>query len=371
MNHFVLFIGAGASRPFGIPTMTEMARQFEEELQEESARGDGSAHYDLFDIVKSRLQEYRSFDIEALVTVLQDILQYEEAPAGFLNHPSVHFFLIGEKGLSSAIAHGKSLAKKHRDAAEKLLAKVKNFVVRACMIKTEAFDLYEELLEQVMQRDGYNFKKLLNQRVGNINCEIFTTNYDIVLEKYCYKSYLDRQSGEGDNQLLRMGKDNRKLFNPEEGAFKVYKLHGSINWYQDENGRLCWLTQPARVGAPTLLGGQIARELLIYPASQKYTFREPFYYMFHYLKERLTNCEVCYVVGYSFRDEDILGLFMDSMSLNSHLILCLIDPVAEDIAAEKFGDFERRVKRIPKEFSIEAIQELAKVEGMPRHYSPP
>ena len=43
MREFVVFIGAGASVPFGIPTMTEMAEKFERKLIEE-----GSPHFDLY-----------------------------------------------------------------------------------------------------------------------------------------------------------------------------------------------------------------------------------------------------------------------------------------------------------------------------------
>jgi hypothetical protein len=120
-----------------------------------------------------------------------------------------------------------------------------------------------------------------------------------------------------------------------------------------------WLTEATRPGKTTLLGDQVVKELLIYPAFEKYTFREPFYTMFHYLKNTLGHCDACYVVGYSFRDDDILGLFHDSMELNNKLELYIIDMNAPKIAKEKFQDLMGRVHQIPMEFSVQAARNLA------------
>lgn len=120
-----------------------------------------------------------------------------------------------------------------------------------------------------------------------------------------------------------------------------------------------WLTEPAQAGRTTLLGDRIVRELLIYPAFAKYTFGEPFYTMFHYLKESLLNSEACYIVGYSFRDDDILGLFHDAMVLNEKLSLYLLDNNANIISEDKFEPFSNRVQPLPMEFSAEAARNLA------------
>ena len=80
--------------------------------------------------------------------------------------------------------------------------------------------------------------------------------------------------------------------------------------------------------------------------------------MCHRLKERLQRCETCYVVGYSFRDDDILGLFRDAMDLNDGLRLCVIDPNADAIVRTKFYGYRERIKAIPMVFSVEAVREL-------------
>ena len=119
-----------------------------------------------------------------------------------------------------------------------------------------------------------------------------------------------------------------------------------------------WQTQPAQSGSQTLLGDEVLSELLIYPAREKYTFREPFYTMFHHLKDCLQLSERCYVIGYSFRDEDILGLFQDAMDLNHRLRLCLIDPQADAIVRTKFFGYSPRIDKVPSKFSTECVGSL-------------
>ncbi|GAG14308.1 unnamed protein product [marine sediment metagenome] len=73
------------------------------------------------------------------------------------------------------------------------------------------------------------------------------------------------------------------------------------------------------------------------------------------------GCKECYVVGYSFRDEDILGLFQDAMMMNRQLYLILIDPMAETIAQEKFSEYGERVYRISEAFTEEATRKILKL----------
>jgi hypothetical protein len=370
-NHFIVFIGAGASDPFGIPTMTQMARDFKIVLSDESRIAPSSDSYELYEIIESRLQDYQWFDIEALITVLQDIIHSDQNSFDFLNNPSIHFFLSGEsEGLTSALKRSELQVNKYRHSAEQLLKEVRQFIVEVCVPKTEAFYIYDELFEQIIRKQGYAYMNMLDQKRRDINCEIFTTNYDMVLETYCDRAGHDglaRESGEVKELLLKLDSGNKQLYNAAEPAFKIYKLHGSINWYEDERGRLRWQSDPVSVGSLTMLGHQIMKEILIYPAYSKYTFREPFYTMFHHLKSRLLECEVCYVVGYSFRDEDVLGLFKDSMNLNRELRICLIDIAAEEIAKEKFGEFDNRILGIPDSFIKGALGQIASMKAIPNH----
>jgi hypothetical protein len=61
-----------------------------------------------------------------------------------------------------------------------------------------------------------------------VNCEIFTTNYDRVLEAYCRRMELEYECGEAPGQQLNISESNSRLFDPYEPVHKIYKIHGSI-----------------------------------------------------------------------------------------------------------------------------------------------
>ena len=354
MDKSIVFVGAGASDPFHIPTMTKLVEDFEDKL-----RSSYSPHLSLFEDIKYRLQNYKNFDIEALITVLQDIIEIDELPTKVLNQPSVHYFSAWGMSFESMVNTIREDALRNRDQAEQLLKEVKGFVAESCTLKKQSFDIYMEFFKYVMLKDGYNLENALRgQGPYKIRSVIFTTNYDQVIEAFCRRKNLNYGCGQVQNELLDIGKSNHMLYSKDSPLFQIYKLHGSINWYEDQDKNMRWLTEPARPGRMTPLGDQVIKELLIYPAREKYTFREPFYPMFHHLKECLIGCERCYIVGYSFRDDDILGLFHDAMNLNKGLSLFVVDRNANTIVEEKFQSLSDRIQALETEFSVRTGKEL-------------
>jgi hypothetical protein len=83
-----------------------------------------------------------------------------------------------------------------------------------------------------------------------------------------------------------------------------------------------------QVGRRDLYGSKVRDNMLIFPLSEWYTFREPYYSLFHALKTKLLDCRCCCVISYSFRDQDILALIQDEADLNRKLTFCLVDPSA-------------------------------------------
>ena len=84
---------------------------------------------------------------------------------------------------------------------------------------------------------------------------------------------------------------------------KIYKLHGSIDWFEDKFDVVVRLRENC-LYPPTSTGN-----LLIYPASTKYSIarREPFLSAFSALRDALsiTNQGLIAVCGYSFGDDHI------------------------------------------------------------------
>jgi len=352
MGRSIFFIGAGASVLFGVPTMAEMVEQFESRL-----RSDYSPHLRLFEDIKRKLHDYPQFDLEALLRVLYDVIAADTRPP--LNNPSVHYFSDWGASFERMTEYKEEQAHRDRPQAEALLTDVKKFLAEACALKNREFETYEALFQKVLLRENYDLKAAASQNTPNgTNCQVFTTNYGPAIEAFFDEKRLPYECGESQRRSLDIRSSNNGLYSFSDPRFQVYKLHGSVNWYVGEDGRYRWGTTAAESGSKTLLGDQILSELMICPASQKYTFLEPFYDMFHHLKQCLLRSEMCYVVGYSFRDEDILGLFHDALHLNDDLNLYLIDPAADNIVTTKFTVFERQIHRIPERFSVRSLIRL-------------
>ena len=346
----ITFVGAGASVPFGIPAMAEMALRFEQQLT-----NNRSPDLDLYKGIKYELRDYQVFDIEALITVLQDIIRGE--PIQALNQPSVHYFSDRSHSFEVMIRNQREACKRNRAAAESLLTQVKRFVMDSCVTKAHPFEIYEEFFYEVLARDDFLAAKRDPPSLPtNIRYEIFTTNYDPVLEAFFKQKELPYECGQTDGERVDISSRNTKFYS--DSGYRIFKLHGSFNWYWDRHGRMQWLTGPAIPGAQTALGDDIIRELQIYPAHGKYTFREPFHDMFQMLKQCLMRSATCYIVGYSFRDEDILGLFHDSLDMSDRLRLYIIDPRADKIKGEKFANYPNRIEIVPMGFSVESVKQL-------------
>ena len=87
MTKSIFFAGSGASVPFGVPTTAQMTQSFEAKLSKEP-----SSEYKLYDELKYRLRDYPIYDLEAMITIIQDIIDIQEVPKKVFSHPSVVYF---------------------------------------------------------------------------------------------------------------------------------------------------------------------------------------------------------------------------------------------------------------------------------------
>lgn len=138
--------------------------------------------------------------------------------------------------------------------------------------------------------------------------ELFTTNYDLLIEQAMEESrvpYFDGFVG-----------SRRAFFDPhsiDEDVLPVrwarlWKLHGSINWYQDDRGIL-------------YRGGSVqdGHRRVIHPSHLKYaeSRRMPYLAMIDRLRSFLRHgSPVLIICGYSFRDEHLNDVIIQSLQGN-------------------------------------------------------
>ena len=139
--------------------------------------------------------------------------------------------------------------------------------------------------------------------------DVFTLNYDSVIEASLDSSripYVDGFQG-----------TNRAWFDPETFdvdetvAYRLFKLHGSINWVRDDDGYI----------RRTLVNGETSSKepVVVYPSEQKYVQTQFGVYetLMGRFRDRLRRSNpnnMLVVIGYSFNDEHINHAIVDSIT---------------------------------------------------------
>jgi len=163
--------------------------------------------------------------------------------------------------------------------------------------------------------------------------EIFTTNYDLLLEQALEERrvpYFDGFVG-SDNAFLdleSMAEDDL----PARWA-RLWKIHGSINWWMTANGKI-------RRSRDAVTGEQ----LLIYPSHLKYeqSRQMPYYAMIDRLRVFLRSDQcVLITCGYSFVDEHINAYIGQGLSGNPNAA-CLAMMYRDRLNSPKVVELARR-----------------------------
>jgi hypothetical protein len=171
--------------------------------------------------------------------------------------------------------------------------------------------------------------------------EIFTTNYDLVIEMALEKyevPYFDGFVGTVRPFFLPecVEADGTKAtqdFYPPKAWTRLWKLHGSIGWQLEKDG--CGDERIIRVGLSPLKPGT---ELVIYPSREKYAASRklPFISYMDRLREVASTGEyLLFIVGYSFRDQHLNEVLRQGLRSNTRLVVNVFthgDPDPEVLA---------------------------------------
>lgn len=205
-------------------------------------------------------------------------------------------------------------------------------------LRTLESDLKEFIRKKVVvNKDKISYLKPLIEFQEPIN--IFSVNYDTCVEMLCIKHKLTYTDG---FDLYW----NPELFEKEFDV-KLFKLHGSIMWYLTDYGNYVKLPIEMEKGdGISLYSGETASPFILYPIGRKWEYTEPVGYLTNKLQKYLKSAELCIVVGYSFRDDDIQRVFFESAKENENLTIILISPNAGEIFKEKlkYRDKEKSIQ---------------------------
>ncbi len=187
----------------------------------------------------------------------------------------------------------------------------------------------------------------LNNLNRDFTKEVFTTNYDLVIEKSleanqipyfdgfvgAYEPFFWQESIEqplGKNDLTK-------------NWIRLWKIHGSLSWF--------WKLD-ATTGSQRIVragkfnsSGTIDNELVIYPSKEKYdsSRKQPFIAYFDRLKNFLLSGELLFVFsGYSFSDQHINDIIFNCLRQNNRLsciVFCFQDSEVENLHKLTAGSY--------------------------------
>ena len=161
--------------------------------------------------------------------------------------------------------------------------------------------------------------------------EVFTTNYDRVLESVVEVGRLENKVETGIVSSLRGTKldlacwsEANRPTSSETGKGKLTKLHGSANWIRGND-------EDIFVGPPKFTGN-LENHITLYPGDKEWPTEEPFIAFYEHLRWVARNAHAAIFVGYAFRDENINRILSD---LPANIPVFVID-MEEDLPRQVF-----------------------------------
>jgi hypothetical protein len=281
-------LGAGASKPAGIPTIDEMTSHF----------------------LADPFGSYRNIDtskVHSWTSSLQNIRELTESYFGKLD-----------------LEYLMTMTMQLQEENFKRLAGVQNPEIKS--IDTETLRFLKTIMTDFIRKEiekSPDIKYLwgLQGFINEKQClNLFTLNYDATIEIYCEQNNISCTDGFVPNW-------NPDVFN--HVTINLFKLHGSLYWFKSEFGKI--LRVPLKgVSSSSVryLTDEAVSEMMIYPALQKSKDSEVYSWLSQKFIQSLNKAQICVVIGYSFRDREILGLIQDAMFRNPNLWLVIASPSA-------------------------------------------
>lgn len=275
----IFLLGAGASIPAGLKGIKTLTTGFEELLK--------GRHQEAYNFIKATLEsKYGYVDVEHILQQLNEFV--------YSTRETLYLF-YGEPDDNLA---------EYQNEFSGLMRKIRVF--------------FRETLETDV---NINYLSGLEGFISNSSkLDIFTLNYDSVIETFCEENHIEYTDG------------FELYWNPNAfksgGGINLYKLHGSLYWFTTEDGKLIKIPlKKLSTDKEDMFyySGKKISESMIYPAISKRLEGTPFSHLREIFKTKLLEEDLLIVVGYSFRDEEILSIVQDQFQINSDLWLAIVD----------------------------------------------
>lgn len=278
------FFGAGTSCALGIPNVQQLTIEIEAKLTDDFLPDFKLVKDDLKTIITTR-----SINIEDILNQIRRIRE-----------------LTGETNKEYQGVSGENAKKLDKEICEIIYDIIAEKEDVADFEKTKKFFAWLSLLNR-------DFSK-----------EIFTTNYDLIIEKSLEASqipYFDGFVGSYEPFFWQESIDQFVSKNDlTQNWIRLWKIHGSLSWFWKENPKTK-AQHIIRVGKIENIKNE-ENELVIYPSKEKYdsSKKQPFIAYFDRLKNYLLSGELLFIfTGYSFSDQHINEIIFNCLRQNNRL----------------------------------------------------
>ena len=297
----LLFLGAGASKAFGIPDTKGFMAEFESDIGKNN----------MYICLKENIPT-EQFDTETLMTVLHDLSMSKEELLSSIAPHTTRFLLSQVSQIEYLIE-----AKEVKVACREMLGQVKKIIRTKCIAEVN------EHKEDIVQTYD-KFFKALGHQLSNVfyagddsemfypKLEIFTTNYDTSMETYFHVrqvQFVDGTFTESGEQVFAVD-----VYNAGNSC-ELIKLHGSIHFFSHDR-KIRSLHAPSEVdpSGRTHLGEAYGSEFMIYPVESSASaemHQSPCIDMLYLFRNRLKSENEWIFIGSKFRDFTLNSIIND------------------------------------------------------------
>lgn len=321
-ENIIFLLGAGASADAGIPISNKMVGKIEYLLENDA---DWKPYQDLYFYLKSSINYSdgifghfnEGFNVERLLIVINEIEKRDK---------NIMYPFIGSWNIRLL------------DLAGSNFENISNFkkLIRKQLIEWVGLRNYDSA-------SYYQSFSSLSSEIGSL-IKVFTLNYDL-----CFETIVGKEKSIELGFTKGTSEWHYSNFDDEQGKhYNLYKLHGSIDWYI-ENNKLLKSERP-----------EVNPEL-IFGIQHKMTSVDPyFYYSAKFRDACLNESKLIVSIGYSFADDYINAILTQAINGRSELRLLNVSPLfceEKDKDARKASESQAIVKRLniqnPKQFIFE------------------
>jgi hypothetical protein len=345
VNRITLLTGAGLCKDAGLPTSIELAQKLQETLVQAATVAAPRATSPEYDRAKLHLATFRF--LNGGIRFQQGILGNDPDPAVNIEQIAVAAEEL-QKRLENPISPYASgwharIVELERQAPD-LLITFTDFIY-------SQLDRWLTLTDDNVRSLHYirNLFEICNE---GCSIDVFSLNYDLCIEtaltQYAKKHF--------SNGFTEAGGWEPQTFY-ENTPIRLFKLHGSLDWVEDQAYGLCSLQYPRHKLAENIEGDNV-RPLLIFGTAHKLSPREPFLTMTYMFSQQVLRTTILAIVGYSFGDEHVNQIIRQGIEKNSKLRVLVVGPRAKK-QMETFPFLQGRKPRVT-DLNMRAEEALTK-----------